>query len=344
MSGAVHNSVDSGPPRLHSFIFRPFSLTTSHLSTALLDDVMSDTSRIHKYEAPMVMAEIGCNHMGQLDIAKDLLDLAKRCGCNYAKFQKRKPSEVLTPEQYCAPHPVPYNSYGSTYGAHREFLEFSIEQHKELKAHANLIGLGYSCSVWDVTSAREIISLNPDLIKVGSPSNMHWDMMKILRDEYCGDVHISTGMTTCDEIEDIVQFWEHGKGDARNRVILYSCTSGYPVPFEDVCLLELLELRQKYSDRVKAFGFSGHHNGIAVDVAAYTLGAVWNERHFTKNRTWKGTDHAASLEPGGMEKLVRDLHNTYASLTYKKGEILPIEQEQRTKLKWGFYNTDLSNQ
>ena len=299
---------------------------------------MLDIPRIDKYEVPMVMAEIGCNHMGKLDIAKELLDLAKRCGCNFAKFQKRNPKEVLTPEQYSAAHPVPHNSYGSTYGEHREFLEFSLEQHRELQAHANLIGLGYSCSVWDVTSAREITSLNPDLIKVGSPSNMHWDMMKILRDEYEGDVHISTGMTTREEVEDIVQFWEQGKGDARNRVILYNCTSGYPVPFEDVCMLGLVELRQKYSGRVKAFGFSGHHNGIAIDVAAYTLGAVWNERHFTKNRTWKGTDHAASLEPGGMEKLVRDLRSTYESLTHKKEEILPIEQAQRTKLKWGFYN------
>ncbi len=292
-----------------------------------------------KYEKPMVMAEIGCNHMGQLEIAKELLDLAKSCGCNFAKFQKRNPKEVLTPEQYSAPHPVPYNAYGATYGKHREFLEFSIEEHRELKAHADQIGIGYSCSVWDITSAREIVSLQPDLIKVGSPSNMHWEMMAVLRDEYTGDVHISTGMTTPEEIEQIIQFWEQGKGDAKGRVILYNCTSGYPVEDEDVCMLELLTLREKYSHRVKAFGFSGHHNGIAIDIAAYTLGAVWSERHFTKNRTWKGTDHAASLEPGGMAKLVRDLNATYTCLTYKSHGILPIEAEQRKKLKWGFYNS-----
>ena len=295
-----------------------------------------------KYEKPMVMAEIGCNHMGQLEIAKELLDLAKRCGCNFAKFQKRNPKEVLTPEQYSAPHPVPYNAYGATYGEHREFLEFSVQEHRELKAHADKIGIGYSCSVWDITSARDIVSLQPDLIKVGSPSNMHWEMMAVLRDEYTGYVHISTGMTTPEEIEQIVQFWEQGKGDAKDRVILYNCTSGYPVPLEDVCLLELVKLQEKYSHRVKAFGFSGHHNGIAIDIAAYTLGAVWNERHFTKNRTWKGTDHAASLEPGGMEKLVRDLNATYTCLTYKNHGILPIEAEQRKKLKWGFYNSTKS--
>ena len=279
--------------------------------------------------------------MGQLGVAKDLLDQAKRCGCTYAKFQKRNPKELLTEEQYRASHPVPYNSYGVTYGEHREFLEFTLEQHRELKAHADKIGLGYSCSVWDVTSAREIVSLQPDLIKVGSPSNLHWDMMKVLRDQYTGDVHISTGMTTKAEIEQLVQFWEQGNGNAKQRVVLYNCTSGYPVPNEDVCMLELVTLRTKYAARVKAFGFSGHHNGIAIDIAAYTLGAVWIERHFTQDRTWKGTDHAASLEPQGMQRLVRDLQATYKSLTFRREEILPIEVAQRQKLKWGFYNADI---
>jgi len=122
------------------------------------------------------------------------------------------------------------------------------------------------------------------------------------------------------------------------RLVLYNCTSGYPVPFEDVCLLELRELYDKYHARVKAIGFSGHHLGIAVDVAAYAMGAQWNERHFTKDRTWKGTDHAASLEPAGLTKLCRDLQATWKCMTPKASEILPIEKEQRAKLKWGCYN------
>ncbi|KAL1525433.1 hypothetical protein AB1Y20_020291 [Prymnesium parvum] len=290
------------------------------------------------YHEPKVMAEIGCNHMGNLEIAKELLTLAKQAGAEYGKFQKRNPKELLTVEQYAAPHPNPRNSYGDTYGAHREFLEFTIEQHAELKKHCEKIGLGYSCSVWDMTSAKEIASINPDLIKVGSPSNQHWEMQKILRDEYSGDVHISTGMTTKEEIEKIVQFWEEGKGDAKNRLVLYNCTSGYPVPFEDVCLLELRDLHALYAERVKHLGFSGHHLGIAIDIAAYALGATWNERHFTKDRTWKGTDHAASLEPAGLSKLCRDLKATWKCMSTKKTEILPIESEQRAKLKWGCYN------
>jgi len=292
------------------------------------------------YHPPKVIAEIGCNHMGEKEKAKELLTIAKECGADVGKFQKRNPKELLTPEQYSAAHPNPQNSYGNTYGAHREFLELSLDDHRELQEHCKSIGLEYSASVWDTTSAKEIVSLNPSLIKVGSPTNLHWEMQKVLRDEYTGEVHISTGMTTKDEIEKIVQFWEQGKGNAKERVVLYNCTSGYPVPFEDVCLLDLRTLQQKYSQRVKSIGFSGHHLGISVDVAAYTLGATWNERHFTKDRTWKGTDHAASLEPAGLGRLIRDLNATYKCMTYKKEEILPIEKQQRAKLKWGMYNAE----
>lgn len=278
--------------------------------------------------------------MGEKEKAKELLTIAKECGADVGKFQKRNPKELLTPDQYSAPHPNPQNSYGSTYGAHREFLELSLDDHRELQEHCKSIGLEYSASVWDTTSAKEIASLNPSLIKVGSPTNLHWEMQRVLRDEYSGDVHISTGMTTKEEIEMIVQFWEQGKGNAKERVVLYNCTSGYPVPFEDVCLLDLRTLYDKYAHRVKSIGFSGHHLGISVDIAAYTLGATWNERHFTKDRTWKGTDHAASLEPAGLGRLIRDLNATHKCMTYKKEDILPIEKQQRAKLKWGMYNAE----
>lgn len=303
----------------------------------------NDIGALHSfvYSEPKVIAEIGCNHKGEVEIAKELLTLAKKHGATVGKFQKRTPKELLTPEQYNAPHPNPQNSYGATYGEHREFLEFGLDDHRELQEHCKSIGLEYSCSVWDTTSAKEIVQLNPTLIKVGSPSNQHWELQKVLRDEYTGEVHISTGMTTKEEIEKIVTFWEEGKGDARNRVVLYNCTSGYPVPFADVCLLDIRILQQKYADRVKAIGFSGHHLGIAIDVAAYALGAQWIERHFTKDRTWKGTDHAASLEPAGLGRLVRDLTAAHTSLTYKKEDILDLEKEQRAKLKWGQYNRSI---
>ena len=118
-----------------------------------------------------------------------------------------------------------------------------------------------------------------------------------------------------------------------HKVILYSCTSGYPVPFDQICLLEIERLIKDYKKKIKAIGFSGHHNGIAVDMAAIALGAEWIERHFTLNRTWKGTDHAASLEPDGMRKLIRNTNEVIEALSYKDGKILNIEKDQRKKLK-----------
>merc|ERR1719230_2042598 len=295
---------------------------------------------LEAYRQAQVIAEIGCNHRGEIETAKELLSLAKACGADVGKFQKRCPKELLTPEQYAAPHPNPKNAYGGTYGEHREALELSIDDHRELQAHCVDIGLEYSCSVWDTTAAKEIVSLNPKLIKVGSPSNQHWEMQMVLREHYDGEIHISTGMSTKEEIEKIVSFWEEGKGRAKERVVLYNCTSGYPVPFQDVCLLDIRLLQEKYQHRVKAIGFSGHHLGIAIDIGAYALGAQWIERHFTKDRTWKGTDHAASLEPAGLTKLCRDLKAVHTAMTYKASDILPLEKTQRAKLKWGLYNAD----
>lgn len=284
------------------------------------------------YHPPKIIAEVGCNHMGQFEIAKELIKLAKEAGVGYVKFQKRNNKELLTDEQYNAPHPVPHNSYGSTYGEHREFLEFSKEQHLELKKYCESIGIVYSTSVWDVTSAREMIELNPEFLKVPSACNNNFEMLKVLRDEYKGHIQLSIGMTKKDEVEQIVTFFEE-TNQAKSRLIIYACTSGYPVPAKDVALLEISWLYDKYAKRIYEIGFSGHHLGIALDVAAYTLGARWVERHFTKDRTWKGTDHAASLEPQGLQKLVRDLDVVYLALKYKEQEVLPIEQVQREKLK-----------
>ena len=167
-------------------------------------------------------------------------------------------------------------------------------------------------------------------------------MLQLLRDEYTGDIHISSGMTTLDEVEELVKFFEV-TDQAKSRLVLYNCTSGYPVPFKDICLLEINRLYDQYGDRVKEIGFSGHHLGIAADVAAYTLGARWIERHFTKDRTWKGTDHAASLEVPGLQKLVRDLNQIQQALAFKNKEILDIEAEQRQKLKYRKNTTPLAS-
>ena len=286
-----------------------------------------------EYLKPFVIAEIGCNHKGDMDIAKRLIRTAAiYCEVDAVKFQKRCNRELLTPEQYNAPHPNPANSYGKTYGEHREFLEFTVEQHRELKEYCEEMNIVYSTSVWDLTSAKEIASLHPKFIKIPSACNNHYEMLEWLCDNYEGEIHISLGMTTHEEEEKLIQLFEK-KG--RNKdVVLYVCTSGYPVAFGDVCLLKITRVREMYENRVKRIGFSGHHLGIAVDIAAYTLGASVIERHYTLDRTWKGTDHAASLEPEGVRKLKRDLMATYEALHYKEKEILDVEAVQREKLKY----------
>jgi len=284
------------------------------------------------YKEPKVIAEIGCNHMGNIEIAKELIDLAKESGAKYVKFQKRNNKELLTEEQYNTPHPIPANSYGQTYGEHREFLEFNIIEHKELKEYCDNLNIIYSTSVWDVTSAKEMVTFNPEFLKVPSACNNNFEMLKVLRDDFQGQVQLSIGMTTKTEVEEIVAFFEE-TNQAKSRLLLYSCTSGYPVPAQNVALLEIKWLYENYDSRVNEIGFSGHHLGINLDISAFTLGAKWIERHFTKDKSWKGTDHGASLEPDELKNLVDGLNETYKALHFKDSDILPIEQVQRDKLK-----------
>jgi len=288
---------------------------------------------VEKFTKPFTVAEAGCNHKGDMNIAHQLIKIAANyCNADAIKFQKRCNKELLTPEQYNAPHPNPANSYGKTYGEHREFLEFSVEQHAQLKKWCDEEGIIYSTSVWDLTSAKEIASLNPKFIKIPSACNTHFEMLSWLCENYQGELQISFGMTTRDEEEQIISLFE--KFNRAKDLILYNCTSGYPVPYENVCLMELVRMKQMYENRVKAIGFSGHHLGISVDIAAFVLGAEFIERHYTIDKTWKGTDHAASLEPDEFKELTKNLENVSAALRYKDSEILPIEQVQRDKLKY----------
>lgn len=281
-----------------------------------------------------VIAEIGCNHMGSLEVAREMITTAKIfCKAGYVKFQKRTPMELLSQEEYNAPHPNAAHAYGNSYGEHREFLEFTVEQHKQLKQWCDELGIIYSSSIWDLTAAKEIVQINPLLIKVPSACNRNKQLLQFLCDNFSGEIHVSLGMTTIEEEDEIVSFFE--KQHRNKDLILYSCTSGYPVNFEDICLLEIQRLKEKFGGKVNSIGFSGHHLGIAVDVAAYLLGAQWIERHFTLDRTAKGTDHAASLEPDGLRRICRDLLAVDKALTYKSSEILAVEKVQRLKLKQG---------
>lgn len=283
-------------------------------------------------QEPKIIAEIGCNHKGDISIAKEMIITAATFGkVDVVKFQKRCVKELLTPEEYNSTHPNPENSYGKTYGEHRNFLEFNLEQHQKLQEWCNEYGIEYSSSVWDLTSAKEICTLKPKMIKIPSACNLNKRLLEYLCDNFYNEIHLSFGMTSKQEEDKIISFFESKK---RNKdLVIYNCTSGYPVPFTDVCLLEIKRLKNKYGKRVKAVGFSGHHLGIAIDVAAVALGVEYIERHYTLDRTWKGTDHAASLEPDGIRRLARDCRNVYQALKYKTQDILEIEKVQRNKLK-----------
>lgn len=271
--------------------------------------------------------------MGDMNIAKEMIKIAAiYCKADVAKFQTRNNRELLTELEYNAPHPNPIHSYGETYGLHREALEFTIEQHQELMEYCKSFDIIYCTSVWDMSSAKGIAALEPSMIKIPSAMNNHFEMLSWLCENFNGELHVSTGMTNYEEIEKLVSFFISKN---RNKdLILYNCTSGYPVPYKDVRLLEIKRLIELYKDVVGNIGFSGHHIGSAIDIAAYTLGAEWIERHFTLDRTLKGTDHSASLEPHELKLLVENLNNTSDALAYKQEEILGIEIVQRGKLKY----------
>jgi N-acetylneuraminate synthase len=289
-----------------------------------------------------LVAEIGCNHMGDFALAKKFIDIADSfCDVRYVKFQKRNVRELLSPEQYAAPHPVPANAFGDTYGAHREFLEFDLDQHRELKRYCEERGLVYACSVWDIVSFREIASLEPEYIKIPSATNTHLELLDFACREFGGKIHLSLGMTTRVEEAQIIELFRRRR--RMKDLVVYACTSGYPIEPQQACLLEIPRLIEAYGDEVAAIGYSGHHKGIGIDIVAVTLGARYIERHFTLDRTWKGTDHAASLEPDGLRRLNRNIHEALAALRCKDSEILAIEEDQRRKLKWGAPKAPISS-
>jgi N-acetylneuraminate synthase len=279
-----------------------------------------------------VVAEIGAHHLAQMDRAKELIKLARLAGAHYAKFQKRNPDESTPEHLKNQPHPNEKFAYGKTYLEHRKNLELSLEQHAELKEYCESIGIGYSSSVWDMTSAREIVSLKPDFIKIGSPCNQNQEMIKFLFSEYEGNIHISLGMVTPTERDALLAFL-HAERLDYSRVVLYNCTSEYPCPFERLYLKEIELLRNRLVPVGMEIGFSNHGYGIAMDLIAYALGATWIERHFVDDRTLRHTDAAVALEPDGLRRVCRDLKAAAKALQYRPSSLSEDELAQRKKLK-----------
>lgn len=285
-------------------------------------------------EKPIIIAEACCNHKGIYRLALKMIKSAKKSGANYIKFQKRDIDTWIErkPEIYNKSHPNPKNSFGRTYAEHRQKLEFDFETHKKLKKYCDKVGINYTCSVFDLKSAQQILSLQPKIIKIASSCNNNFELLEYIIKNFKGEIHVSLGMTSKNDIDAIVNlFIQHKKN---KDLVLYACTSSYPLNPEDVCLLELKYLKEKYGEIVKGIGFSGHHKGINIDIAAYTLGARYIERHFTLNRKFKGTDQSASLLPKELLNLVNNLTEVSRSLAYKKNDVLKVEYSNKEKLKW----------
>lgn len=281
---------------------------------------------------PQIVAEIGCNHNGDFELAKKMVQVAVcECKVDVVKFQKRCPKHLLSRKKYSSIYHSEH-SYGKTYGEHREYLELNINQHRKLKELAESLGAFYSSSVWDLISAKEIISLSPFAIKISSASNNHEELVKYVARNFVGEIHVSLGMTTAAE-ERLLIKWLKEEGRL-NDTVLYVCTSAYPAAVEDLCLLEIKRIEKDYGRLVKSIGFSGHHIGTFADVAAFMLGCGWIERHFTLDKTGKGTDHQISLEPNELCALTEGLTHLTKALRFKDGKILNSEKAQREKLKW----------
>lgn len=272
-----------------------------------------------------VIAEIGCTHIGSLERAKELAKLAKICGANILKTQKRNPKESVKKELWDSPHPNELFAYGKTYLEHRENIELPITDHYELKKYCEEIGIDYSTSVWDMTSAKEVVTLNPKTIKIPSALNKNDELLNFLLQNYHGQIQISNGMLNYNErIALECKLLPH-----KDRIVIFHCTSGYPVPFDQLHLYDIQNLARTFPN----VGFSNHGYGIAMEPVAYSLGAKYFERHFIDDRMFRHTDASCSLEPQGLSKMIRDIKAVEKALTTKPIELEEIEVTQRNKLQ-----------
>lgn len=251
-------------------------------------------------EPVFVIAEVGINHNGDMALAKQLIDVAKEAGADAVKFQKRTTSEILTKEGIEKPYTSPH-AFAPTYGEHRNKLEFDLDQYRELKRYALERGVQFFASVWDAHSTDEMEELGIDAFKIPSADVINTPLLEYVaaKDR---PVLLSTGMSTMEEIEEAVKaVLRHN-----SRLVLFHCLSLYPSPEEKINLRFMDVLREKFAPL--PVGYSGHEMGLLPTLAAVARGAVIVERHLTLDKTMKGSDHAASLEPHQFKELVDSIH------------------------------------
>jgi len=269
-----------------------------------------------------VIAEIGINHNGSLDLAKLLIDGAVRAGADVVKFQKRTP-EICTPAgQWDVERDTPWGRL--KYIDYRRRVEFSAEQYAEIDAHCKAKGIAWTASCWDDPSVDVIAAFDPPFLKAASACLTDHGLLRKMKDTG-KPLIISTGMSTLEEIDDAVQAL-----GAEDLLIAHS-TSTYPCPPAELNLRMIRTLMDRYPG--VPIGYSGHETGLATTIAAVALGAEFVERHITLDRALWGSDQAASVELGGLERLVRDIRDAESSLGDGVKRVYESEHGARARLR-----------
>ncbi|HFD80888.1 MAG TPA: N-acetylneuraminate synthase [Gammaproteobacteria bacterium] len=271
-----------------------------------------------------VIAEIGHNHQGRLETAMEMFRVARECGADAVKLQKRDNRRLFTRAGYNKPYEHA-NSFGRTYGEHREFLEFGWNEYRELMDYGKEIGVTVVATAFDIPSAEFLAKLDVPAFKVASGDLRNIPLLTHIA-EYGKPMIISTGGASMDDVNrahDAIM-------PVNPQLGILQCTAGYPAEFEELNLRVITTFRERFPN--VTVGLSSHDNGIAMAIAAYMLGARIVEKHFTFNHTWKGTDHAFSLEPEGFRKLVRDLRRLNVAIGDGVKRIYPSELEAITKM------------
>lgn len=276
-----------------------------------------------------VIAEIGNNHQGELKTALKMIRVAAGMGVDAVKFQKRDNQALFTKAMYNKPYDNE-NSYGATYGEHRNYLEFDRDEYLELKACAEECDVDFIVTPFDFNSVDFLEDIGLDAYKVASADITNTPLLAYIA-QTGRPMFVSTGAATLGE----VQLAYQAMRAINDQICLLHCTAGYPTEYENLNLNAISSLREAFPDAV--IGYSGHDYGILAPSIAYMLGATVVEKHFTLNRSWKGTDHKFSLEPTGLHKMVRDLRRVDVSLGDGKKEIKPFEVDARKKMGKSLY-------
>ena len=260
-----------------------------------------------------IIAEIGINHNGSVELCKKLMMLSKVAGCSYAKIQKRNPDVCVPEKQKLKSKSTPWGDM--TYLEYKHKIEFSEEQIKELFEFGKLIGIDLFASVWDKDSV-DVMAKYTKIAKLGSASINDLELCKYARENF-DFLIISTGMSTEEEIEECVEVC--------NPDVIMHTNSTYPCPEEELNLRYIEWLKQKYPN--KEIGYSGHEYRLQTTTATVALGATWIERHITLDRNMWGSDQKSSIEPSGLFMLISDIKAVEKAVQYSPQKRLQFEGE-----------------